>query len=495
MLIGATGVGILGNLQAMQTLAATLAGLGLNTSGVRDVSRAHHDGDPEKVALLGEALSRANWVTGLITAVLMAASCATLSLWTFGHDGYALDVACLGLAVVLSNVAAVQMAILQASGRIADLAWVQAAGAWGGTLAFTVCFSAFGVAGASPALVVCAALNLALAWWRARGLPRSRSPIAWTESLKIARDMLGLGMSFMVSALAGALVAYLIRVLVTRELGVEAAGFYTAAFALSAMFVGFVLSAMASDYFPRLAVVSHDRHAVNRLVNEQTEISLLLACPGIVLTMVAAPWVVEILYSKAFSPATDLLHWFVLGLLGRVVAWPLGFVLVAHGQGGWSLLSEAVFGALHLALVWIGIQYWGLMGVGIGFVALYLAYTASMYALCRHLTGFRWAMPTARLLVTSGVLVLACFGATTMLPEQLAVVAGLFIALISSWYSMRGLAFRVGISNSLVQKLSRTPVLCWLVPKSDRQVRGGQASVMGPPDSSLDLVAGTKVKP
>ncbi len=64
----------------------------------------------------------------------------------------------------------------------------------------------------------------------------------------------------------------------------KGAGIYSAAFALSGMFVNFVLQAMGSDYYPRLTSVATNKAMMNRMVNEQTEIGLLLGVPGLLAT-------------------------------------------------------------------------------------------------------------------------------------------------------------------------------------------------------------------
>ena len=73
---------------------------------------------------------------------------------------------------------------------------------------------------------------------------------------------------------------YLMRVLVTRQEGTAGAGQFQAANALSMIYVGYILQAMEADFYPRLTASAHDDAKCNRLVNEQAEISVLLALPG-----------------------------------------------------------------------------------------------------------------------------------------------------------------------------------------------------------------------
>ena len=45
-----------------------------------------------------------------------------------------------------------------------------------------------------------------------------------------------------------------------------------ALYGLGLTYIGFVLGAMSTDYYPRLTAVIHDHDVANRLVNEQTEV-------------------------------------------------------------------------------------------------------------------------------------------------------------------------------------------------------------------------------
>ena len=82
--------------------------------------------------------------------------------------------------------------------------------------------------------------------------------------------------------------AYVVRTMVLRMVGFEAAGFYSSAWTLGGLYVGFILQAMGADFYPRLTGVAKDNTEVNRLVNEQTQISLLLAGPGVMATITFA---------------------------------------------------------------------------------------------------------------------------------------------------------------------------------------------------------------
>src|SRR5690606_24423183 len=133
----------------------------------------------------------------------------------------------------------------------------------------------------------------------------------------------------MTSGLLAAGAAFMIRILVVQHDGVAAAGNYQAAWSLGGIYVGFILQAMGTDFYPRLSAVSTDDAACNRAVNEQARVSILLAGPGLLATLALSPWVMAVFYSTQFADAVPLLRWFCLGMLLRVIAWPMGFIVLA----------------------------------------------------------------------------------------------------------------------------------------------------------------------
>ncbi len=88
---------------------------------------------------------------------------------------------------------------------------------------------------------------------------------------------------------------------------------------------------MGSDFYPRLTAVARDHAECNRLVNEQAQIGLLLAGPGVIATLTFAPLVIAMFYASTFAGAVEPLRWICLGMALRVVAWPMGYIVLAKG--------------------------------------------------------------------------------------------------------------------------------------------------------------------
>lgn len=461
VLIGPVGIGLLGNYSAIQGLIGTIAGFGIQSSAVRDVALAVGQGDQEAIGRTVLSLRRICWFTGLLGALAMALLSPYLSQWTFGSEEYALEIAALGLTILLGNLSGGQMALIQGMRRIGDLARLNIIGAFAGTLIAISAYAWLGLDGIVPALLAMSMVQLAASWYFARQVSVPAVTMTWRASFRAAYGMLRLGLVFMWTGLIAALVAYITRALITQQIDLAAVGIFGSAFALSGMFVNFVLGAMGADYYPRLTAAAADQAAMNRLVNEQTEIGLLLALPGLLATFSFAEWIIRIFYTGEFLPAVELLQWFVLGCLGRVISWPLGFVMLALGKGGWYFMAESLWNLVHISLIWIGLAFIGLQGVAVAFFLLYIAVTISAYFIAKHLTGFRWSTTTRQLLLLQMPFYAAAYMAVQFLPLWPATLVGIAITFVASVLSLRGLVTRIGADHRIVRRACQVPGMRW----------------------------------
>ena len=200
--------------------------------------------------------------------------------------------------------------------------------------------------------------------------------------------------------------------------------YYPAAWTLGGYYVGFILQAMGADFYPRLTAVANDNTECNRLVNEQAEVGLLFAGPGVIATLTFAPLVIQLFYSAAFSPAVEILRWICLGMLLRVASWPMAYMLVAKGERKLYFWSELLSGVLSVGLVWIGLVFFGLTGAGMAFFALYVVYWTGIYLVVRRVSGFRWSSANRQLALLILPTVAAVFASWYLLPRSGAMVLG-----------------------------------------------------------------------
>ena len=123
LILGASGVGLIGIFNVFSGNVATFAAWGLGTSGVRLIAGASEEEKPTKIA----AVRRMGWMLSLLGLALALALFWPVGLLTFDSAKYAAEMAIVALAVPCVIASSGWSAVLQASGKIASLAKVQVA--------------------------------------------------------------------------------------------------------------------------------------------------------------------------------------------------------------------------------------------------------------------------------------------------------------------------------------------------------------------------------
>ena len=439
LLLGPAGVGLLGLYGSIADLTRSAAGLGINSSGVRQIAEAVGTGDNQRIASTVTAMRRVALFTGALGSLLLLIFSQQVSRLTFGDGRHASQVALLALAVFFADISAAQGALIQGMRRIADLARMNVLGAFYGTVFSIPIIYVYGERGVVPSLVCVSAMGIMTSWWYARKIKVLPVIISLRQLAGEASSLLSLGVVFMATGLFTMGGAYLSRTLILRMISIEAAGFYQAAWALSGIYVGFILQAMSADFYPRLTAAARDNTECNRLVNEQAEVGLLMAGPGLLATLTFAPLVIFLFYSAKFEPAVEILRWNCLGLLLQVASWPMGFIVLAKGERTiyfWTELGSNVF---YVGMVWMCVRTFGLKGAGIAFFGLYAAHWVVIYAIARRLTGFRWSPANRRIGLFFGSLVSVLFVAWYLVPHPAMFVIGSVLTFLVGIQSLKAL--------------------------------------------------------
>lgn len=394
ILLGPTGVGLIDMYNQIISLVGTVTGMGVSQSGVRQIAEAVGVSDDVRTARTVITLRRVSWFAGLLGLLVMVLFSFPLALITFGEEVYALLVAVLGLSILFTCVSNGNISIVNGFRRISDLAKISVIGAASGTMISIPCFYFWGQKGVVPSFVLASLSTLVITWWFVLRVPIKTIDLSWRDSFGEAKKLFSLGLSFMGAGMLTVLSTYLIRVIILRLYSIEDVGFYQAAYGFSGVLAGFVLNAMGADYYPKLTAVADKNTTVRRMVNEQTQISIFLALPGLAAMMVFAPLLIKIFYSPSFNTAVPVLNWCIFGVLGRVFSWPIGILVVAKGKGKLFFLTELFGSGLHVVFVYLFLNIWGLEGGGIAFMATYIFYTSMMLLVMHQLVGASWTGQT-----------------------------------------------------------------------------------------------------
>lgn len=454
VMLGPAGFGLMGLYSSILDLALAFSSMGIGSSGVRQIAESVGSNDEARIARTVIVLRRTAVILGILGAILVVMFARPLSSLTFGTDHHTGAVALLGLAVFFRAVAAGQGALIQGMRRIHDLAVMGVLGALLGSLISIILVYLLGEEGVAPSIVAGAAMGSLISWWYSRKVKIVYPVMTGAEVRREAASLLKLGFAFMASGILMMVAAYAVRAIVLRMDGLEAAGFYSAAWTLGGLYVGIILQAMGADFYPRLVGVAEDNLQCNRLVNEQTQVSLLLAGPGVIATLTFAPLVILLFYSAEFYEAVEALRWICLGIALRVITWPIGFIIVAKNRQAVFISTEVAWTVVNIGLTWFFVKAFGVNGAGMAFFGSYVFNGLMIYPIVRNVSGFSWS-PTNRqtgLLFLSSVAMV--FGGFYLLPPFLAYAVGTLVLTLTGVYSIRTL-LRLISSDRIPQRIQR----------------------------------------
>lgn len=397
VLLGPTGIGLIGLMQSVMATAAAVASMGLGTVGTQRIAESAGRSDEVDVARSRLALFWGSLALATIGGVAVWACRKLIASTVFGNIAMADEAAWLAAGVALSVVAGAQTAVLNGLRRIGDLARLTVGSALASSLMGIVAIMVWGKSGIALFVIAVPLASVLLGRWYTSKLPpvlRSPSMAPLSEKLRL---LVSAGAPLMASALVVSGGHLVVRSLVQSRLGGDALGYFQAAWTIAMTYVAFVLAAMGNDFFPRLSASINDRDAANRLINQQTEVAVLLAGPVLLLMIGLSPLIVTLLFTREFSASGELLRLLAIGDVFKIVSWPLGFMILARGNGRIFLITESVSTMVFVGVVWALLPLVGILAVGVGFIAMYVVYLAMVFALARRHSSFAWAATVTRM--------------------------------------------------------------------------------------------------
>jgi PST family polysaccharide transporter len=429
-----SGYGYYGLLQSFVALSSLVTGLGIATGMVRMGAGAATGGDQ----LVMASLRRAAWVlfaglTGIATVVLVIFR-HTISQWAVGTPDHAGTIVWMAIALVFTVAGAIQAGMLNAYHRVGALA------------KYGVVNTVMNAAVSIPAIliwhmqgIVPAVIGGGVVSWLASGyfLRREVGPLTLQPSrhevLKSVRSLLRFGGPYTASMLIGTGVQLALPMVVVHLLSTESVGYYRSAAAISVGYLGFLVTAMGQDYYPRLSAVGNEPGALVKLINEQHRLVMILAVPMILVTLALVPVFIPIVYSHKFYPAIDILEWQLIGDIFKFSSWTMSFAILARCGSLTYFVTECIGGVVTLASTWLAVRWYGLPGLGISFLITYIVYYLVVWIVIRREIPLVWTSANKRMMLAAvaAALVVRILPATkfaslrTPVSLSLAVIAGI----------------------------------------------------------------------
>ena len=409
VLLGPVGMGIQGLYQSAIQLIQSFSSLGLSQSAVRDVSEASGSGDTKQIGLTVSVIKRLVWITGLFGLVLTAVFSPVLSRVTFGNYDYTIPFIFLSVILLLDQLSAGRIVVLQGMRKLKSLAKSTSIGSTIGLIVSVPIYYFFGVKGVVPTLILNSLTMLALTSYFAKKVEVEKKQVTNREMLQHGKSMMKMGIAMSVNTILVTSVSYLLRGFIRYEGGTEQVGLFAAGYLLVNSSVSMVFHALSTDYYPRLSMVNHDNEKCRQIINQQGEMAILIIAPIIVLCMILMPFIVKIIYSDKFSPATDYINWAILGLMFRAFSWVIAYCFLAKAESKLYIINETIKNTYALVFGVAGYHFYGLAGVGAAFVLTNLVYSIQVLLIAKKRYGFFLDSSYKKILSVLLVIIIASF--------------------------------------------------------------------------------------
>ena len=370
ILLGAEGLGMISLFNTSINLVKTGAGLGLSQSAVRDVSEANECNDQFRSAVIIQIVKRIIYLTCLLGIGVTIVLSPVLSSYSFGSGEYTLNYIFLSIAVAAIILNDGQKAILTGMRQLKSLAKASMIGALSGLITALPFYYLFGQNGITPSLIVSALTTLAVSTYFVKKIKYQRVVISFRDTLGKSSLMIKMGISLMLLSFLGTFSDLIVSSYIRHSNGLDMVGYYQAGVTIISSYFGILITALGTDYYPRISAINKDNIKLKDAVNTQSEIGLLLACPMVVLFLFMSPWFLEFLYSSDFIISVQYVDYAVLGTIIIICSNSMGMILLAKQKSSIFLISASLQRILFVAAYIFLYRKWGLTGLGIGYLCM-----------------------------------------------------------------------------------------------------------------------------
>lgn len=455
VLLGPAGVGILGLYQSGTQLIQQISSMGLAQSAVRDVSEANGSNDIQRIAKTVTVVRKLVWITGFMGLIIVACCSPLLSKFSFGNYDYTIPFIILSVTLLIDQLSAGQRVILQGMRKLKELAKCTAFGVTFGLITSVPLYYWLGIDGIVPTLILNSVCSLFLSWLYSRRIKIEKVSVTPKQAIAQGKQMLIMGVSLSLSGIFASVVSYAIRAFIQGNGGVEQVGLFQAGFVIMTTYVGMVMNAIGTDYYPRLAAINKDNAKCREAVSQQGEIGAMILGPMLTFCLVFMPFVLQILYSNKFLAANDYISWACLGMMFRLGAWVISYVFVAKAESKLIIKLELSVNLYYLAFSLIGYKYWGLEGLGIAFAIEYAIYFIQCYCIANKRYGFKFSTNFLKCYGGQLILIIACLFIVLTFNGWHKYLLGCIVITISSFIGIIGLNKRINLFGFIKSKLPR----------------------------------------
>lgn len=433
--IGPAGVGLLAVYNSTIELLNQTSQLSLNQSAVPDLSASRNDSatGPRIVGAFRTILK----AMGLIGFAVVLLTSPLISLWVFGDITHTVAFCLLAIIPVFSSIINTESTIMRGYDRLRPLAKTTLYSSVALVVSAVPLFYFFRLHAVVPVIILGYAFNsLFSIHFRQRDIAAAKETLA--QAWELCRPMISLGAFLTLSTFVSLLASNIFVVYLNRSYSGDAVGFYQAGYTLLNTYVGLILTAMSTEFYPRLSAMKSNMR-MEVAMSHEIKIILWILLPLLIGFICCSELCVNILYSSKFSETIPFIVFGAPGVVMRAVATCICFSILAKGSGKLYIFTETFSAMMYLAFYIPLYRHFGYTGLGIAYTLWYAAYLAAVYLIYRYRFGMKLhrGIPTL-ILCTIATAILAVAGYCTIGPAWTLIL----LLPAASWGTFQNLKYK-----------------------------------------------------
>lgn len=368
IVLGAEGLGIISLYNSAINMLKSGCGLGIKQSAVRDVAEANEEKDIKRISEIISVTNKVVLFTALLGIVVTIISSPLLSKYSFGSAEFILPFVILSVAVALNIYAEGQMAVITGMRRLRDLAKVNIIGSLVGLVSSIPLYFFLGKDGIVPSLIVAALCLFIVTKLYVHRIRIEHVNMTLSYTFQKSKPMVQMGSVLMLAGFAGLAFDLLVSSFIRYEGGFETVGYFQAGATIITGYFGIVLTAMTTDYYPRICGVNKDNDALNVELNKQVSAGIMLIFPLAVCFVYLAPLFISFLYSDDFAVSIQYTDYAIFGTILIVASNCMGMIFMAKMASRLYLILVLVTLLGQFCFYVPLYHYWGLRGLGVSYI-------------------------------------------------------------------------------------------------------------------------------
>lgn len=344
--MGPEGFGRLGHFMSLIAILSVLAGGGILNGIVKYV--AEYKNLPEKLhPFLSNALAY-SLIFSLIIFIGIFLSAKQISLVLFGSDEFIQLIIFLGAIQFLYGMVTYCIGTINGLRETAKFAKIITIGTIIALPATYYFITRYGFSGAVMGLAImnaCLLLPAMIELYRLDVIKGIRFALNKQDTIKLSK----FSVMQMFSLVTLPLAEIYIRNLIIHDAGWQEAGLWQSLMRLSSVYVGFFTTFLAAYYMPTLSGIFGTKHIFDYVAK------YVVILGGIFLVIAAMVYmfrglVFPLIFSKEFVIPAEYLRFQLIGDLFKIMAYAIGFLMVAKAKTKLYIIGELVQTALYLGV-------------------------------------------------------------------------------------------------------------------------------------------------